>query len=150
MLTKKRKEDYAERLHPGDRGPEPCSPGSIEQQLDMCEEGELKGDELLYLHGKPTLAPTEGPRELDELINTNWESDLSEENREGDEMSGDEHSSGLQGTDVGLPGERTRLDERVDDSFGITQPEEAEIPQKTGKVMIIKKAPQQRGSQSKG
>jgi hypothetical protein len=86
-----------------------CPPGSIEQQLDMCEEGSLRGEEVLREHrDHPSFAV-----------------DLSEEDREGDEMSGDEHSGGLQGGEpelsspgqlhisTGLPGDQTRLEEEA-------------------------------------
>lgn len=78
------------RRNVSDREPAPCEPGSIEQQLDMCETGPLKGD-------------------------------MAETNREGDEASGDDHSSGLQGgepelesqphVDSGTPGERADKEE---------------------------------------
>lgn len=51
MLRKKPKTAIPERLNPGDPEPEWCSPGSIEQQLDMCEEGDLRGEEISHLHG---------------------------------------------------------------------------------------------------
>ncbi len=57
--------------------------------------------------------PDTDPKPLDEVINQ-FRPDMSEENREGDEMSGDDHSFGLQGgeteiknqshIDSGLPG----------------------------------------------
>lgn len=64
----------------------PGEAGSIEQQLDMVESGPLRGDDLLHTHG--------APRRDD--LEANYNFDMSEWNREGDEMSGDEHSSGLQ------------------------------------------------------
>lgn len=61
------------------------------------------------------------PRPLDKVIEENFQVDLSEEDREGDEMSGDEHSGGLQGgepdiehqrhIETGLPGDRTEHEE---------------------------------------
>lgn len=88
--------------------PNACAPGSIEQQLDMCESGNLRGDEILHLHGH-----LNQPTEDNEMLN-NYRVDMSEEDREGDEESGDDHSAGLQGgetelknqshIDSGLPG----------------------------------------------
>lgn len=122
MLKKRPKERISERKDPGEEEPEYCSPGSIEQELDMCEEGSLRGDEILYSHGVDEEATPEVPR-LDQIINR-YEVDLAEENREGDEMSGDEHSSGLQGgeseltrqvhIDTGLPGNRTLREEQIE------------------------------------
>lgn len=72
--------------------------GSIEQQLDMCEEGPLRGDEILHQHGIPD--PTDSRPPLDDnLLQENYQIDMSEEWREGDEESGDEHSAGHQGSD---------------------------------------------------
>jgi hypothetical protein len=65
-----------------------CPSGSLEQKLDMCEGGSMRGDELLRER-------TDHP---------NFNVDMSEDSREGDEMSGDEHSSGHQGDDPGFPG----------------------------------------------
>ncbi|MCM2278881.1 MAG: hypothetical protein NDJ89_12470 [Oligoflexia bacterium] len=119
MLTRKKKSRLPERLHPGDREPERCAPGSIEQQLDMCESGELRGD-AIERRAKTEDNPEKNPG-ADELLDR-FEPNLSEPGREGDEMSGDEHSSGLQGedgipvsphgheseqADQGLPGEET-------------------------------------------
>jgi hypothetical protein len=75
-----------------------CKPGSIEQQLDMCEEGDLRGDEILHSHGSESKkrGKTIEKKPLDRLMDE-FSADLSEPAREGDEMSGDEHSSGLQG-----------------------------------------------------
>ncbi len=85
--------------------------GSIEQQLDMSEDPDsLRGDDFLHSHGLKY-----PPGDLEH----NYRIDMSEEDREGDEMSGDEHSSGLQGEEVGqetleraegLPGDDTRLE----------------------------------------
>ncbi|MBI3557115.1 MAG: hypothetical protein HY074_12700 [Deltaproteobacteria bacterium] len=100
---------------------EPCPAGSLRQQLDMCETGNLRGEEILYSHGIPS-RDHEVHRELDpELMESNFHVDLSEDNREGDEETGDEHTAGLQGdeqqelqydtefgeSDAGLPGELT-------------------------------------------
>ena len=85
-------------------------PGSIEQQLDMVENGPLKGDEILFSHGVEDRASAgrTGLRELDpEGMEHNYRIDMSEENREGDEESGNDHSSGYQGADAGMPGEMT-------------------------------------------
>ncbi|MBI3544362.1 MAG: hypothetical protein HY075_13910 [Deltaproteobacteria bacterium] len=95
---KKPKEALPERRNPGDDEAERCSPGSIEQQLDMCEEGSLRGDDILHEHGRRAVSSDGDPAEIgEENLEENWHVDLSEEDREGDEMSGDEHSSGLQG-----------------------------------------------------
>ena len=99
MIQRRLKESIPERKSPGDPEPEWCSPGSIEQELDMCETGSLRGDEILHSHGKLPPRYTGDPVELDQLIDQNWGMDMSEEDREGDEMSGDDHSSGLSGTD---------------------------------------------------
>lgn len=76
-----------------------CPLGSEEQHLDMCED-----------FGEQTLAARDNTYD-DMLLNYNM--DMAEENREGDDLSGDEHSSGLQGgeveshhrTDTGIPGD---------------------------------------------
>ncbi|MGZ3699737.1 MAG: hypothetical protein ACXWPM_05085 [Bdellovibrionota bacterium] len=102
--------------------------GTIEQHLDMVENGELRGDELLHQHG---VAPTEplqdaDPVPLDRIMDTNYHVDMAEEDREGDDLSGDEHSSGFQGEESelenqphkesGLPGEyQQELDEETDE-----------------------------------
>lgn len=111
--TKRR--DIPERVNPGDDEPLPCSPGSVEQQLDMCEEGELRGDEVLHSHG--LLKKETADLSSDDSVRTNFSVDMSESDREGDEMSGDEHSYGLQGdeqqelrtgkedVETGIPGE---------------------------------------------
>jgi len=80
--------------------------GSIEQHLDMNESGDLRGDDLLRRH--------EG-QDLD----AGFHVDLSTSSREGDDLSGDEHSSGLQGDESelhsqphissGMPGDGSRL-----------------------------------------
>lgn len=104
--------------------PEPADqnePGSIEQQLDMVENGSgPKGDSLIRDHGK-TFDDKRDPNFVKELdgdeMLQNYHVDMGESNREGDEMSGDEHSLGLQGGDSefvdqptfydDLPGEET-------------------------------------------
>ncbi len=116
-MRQKRKERLPQRLHPGDREHELCSPGSIEQELDMCESGSLRGDDILHSHGRVAPTSSGDPLELDQLMNEFWNMDLSEEGREGAEMSGDEHSLGLDGGEseisgqphisTGLPGDRT-------------------------------------------
>lgn len=123
-LKQKPKESWPELKNPGDPEHEWCCPGSIEQQLDMCESGSLRGDTILHRHGRPEPEHSGDPRELDEMINNSdptWQMDLSEENREGDEMSGDEHSGGLEGGEselggqphihTGLPGDQTLHEE---------------------------------------
>lgn len=90
-----KRRDIPERVDPGEDEPLPCSPGSVEQQLDMCEEGELRGDEVLHSHG---FQKKESPDlSSDDSVRTNFNVNMSETDREGDEMSGDEHSYGLQG-----------------------------------------------------
>ncbi len=63
----------------------------------MCEEGSLRGDELLHHHGIPKGEFPEGAPEVVELMNQ-YRGDLAEDDREGAELSGDEHSSGGQGS----------------------------------------------------
>lgn len=105
------------------RQPAPCEPGSIEQQLDMCETGPMRGDDVLHRHGYERELPKEARERMvptDEIMNT-FRADMSEENREGMEMSGDEHSAGMQGgdsefehqahIDTDMPGEQTQDDE---------------------------------------
>ncbi|OFZ55638.1 MAG: hypothetical protein A2428_14895 [Bdellovibrionales bacterium RIFOXYC1_FULL_54_43] len=94
-MDSRKRRDIPERLNPGDPEPLEGSPGSIEQQLDMSETGELRGDEILHSHGN---LPSEDPdlEDPNEML-TNFHFDMAEEGREGDEMSGDDHSSGLQG-----------------------------------------------------
>jgi hypothetical protein len=131
MLNRLRKERVAERLSPGDREPFFGSPGSIEQKLDMCEgEGSMRGDEILHNHGLDANENESeyGVQGVDELIeaNSNFQCDLSEESREGDEMSGDEHSSGWQGGEpellgqphiaTGMPGDRSLREDIIERS----------------------------------
>lgn len=73
--------------------------GSIEQQLDMCESGPLRGDQILHQHGidqPKNPHPSMNERQME----TNFQVDMSEENREGAEETGDEHSMGLQGEEL--------------------------------------------------
>jgi hypothetical protein len=124
MLKNRPKELVPERKNPGDREPTFGSPGSIEQQLDMCEEGTLRGDEILHHHGLEPVENKEGPIEIDRLMENNYHMDLAEDDREGAEMSGDEHSIGLQGGDselanqahiaTGLPGDRAHRTELLE------------------------------------
>ena len=139
MRKKKKKEAMPELLNPGDRESQSCAPGSIEQELDMCEEGSLKGDEVLHQHGLYTDdEPDEESVSLDEIINRRFSVDLSEERREGDEMTGDEHSSGLQGgepelyyqphLETGFPGDATRRVEDHEKKLDLPlEPTEAQI-----------------------
>ncbi|NDD90681.1 hypothetical protein EBZ37_01130, partial [bacterium] len=106
-IKRRPKELYPERRDPGDPEPEFGLPGSIEQQLDMCEDGSLRGDDLLHRHGlNPPAEELAFEGELlgvDELMARNpYEIDMAEEGREGSEWSGDEHSRGLQGGDSEL------------------------------------------------
>lgn len=133
------KEKWPEQNHPGDEEPEFGLPGSIEQQLDMCESGTLRGDEIQFSHGLPPEedATDRDPIPADYLMDRRYEIDLAEENREGDEMSGDEHSCGLQGGESelagqphinsGLPGDRT-LHEDLLARTGTVPWEEEELP----------------------
>ena len=83
--------------------------GSIEQKLDMCESGPLRGDEIEHSHGVTT---------DEEAGGRNYHFDLATAHREGDEETGDDHSSGLQGGEfeiedqphilTGMPGDITR------------------------------------------
>ena len=154
---KKRQERLGERIHPGDPEPEFGAPGSIEQQLDMVEEGTLKGDQLL--RGRRRLdsqkisedirAHRGEPLAVDELISLDcYDLDLAEESREGCEMTGDEHSIGLQGGEselvgqphlsTGMPGEQSRHEEfherhREDLDLAGLLPEEAVIRGRRGR-----------------
>ncbi len=100
----------------------PCARGSPEQQLDMCEEGPLRGDEIEFSHGVRAPNSDDPHPPLDEqLLEHNFSVDMSEEGREGAEETGDEHSMGLQSdeegelqyddeygeSDAGLPGDET-------------------------------------------
>lgn len=103
-----------------DRRPEPCEPGSIEQQLDMCETGPLKGDMVLGRRVEIAKDPDQAIEDENEMM-LNYRVDMAETGREGDDSSGDEHSSGLQGgepeletqshIDSGTPGDRTDKEE---------------------------------------
>ena len=124
MLQKKLKVRLKRLKHPGDPEVEVCSPGSIEQQLDMCEAGSLRGDEILHHHGTRDQLIRDGdPDPLDKLFEL-YQLDSSETNREGSEETGDEHSAGLQGGETeiagqlhiktGFPGELTQQIERIE------------------------------------
>jgi len=124
--TKKKVELVStEELDPRSRYSPPSRAGSIEQQLDMIENGELRGDEILHSHGvKARTNPH--PTLTEDQMQRNYRIDMSEEGREGDEESGDEHSSGFQGEDegitfkgeqdTGLPGEMTEQAAKSDPS----------------------------------
>jgi hypothetical protein len=116
---------------PGDTSGSYCAPGSIEQELDMCERGNLKGDEVSHPTSSRIHEPVDSdPQPLTEIL-YEYNMDMSEDNREGDEMSGDDHSLGLQGGDselrnqptfeTGLPGDATEHEEM----------EEVELKKKT-------------------
>jgi hypothetical protein len=91
------------KVNRDDREPEPNAPGSIEQQLDMCETSGLKGEELSHSRSRGRTF-TDGA--------------ILDADRETAEMSGDDHSMGLQGGDPetdtqphpssGLPGDESR------------------------------------------
>jgi hypothetical protein len=109
--------------------PEPADqnqPGSIEQQLDMVEGlPGPRGEGLIREHGR-TFDDKRDPNFVKELdgdeMLQNFHVNMGESNREGDEMSGDEHSSGLQGGDSEfekqptfddeMPGEETEKEEK--------------------------------------
>lgn len=84
----------------------------IARHLDMVEPGEEAADR--------------DPKAFNR-VNERMEMDMSEADREGDEQSGDDHSSGLQGTDPeeanqphvqrGLPGEETTDDELIEEDL---------------------------------
>ena len=145
-VRKRKKETLSERLHPGDPEPDWCSPGSIEQKLDMCETGRLRGDDILHSHGVEAVEYNGNPLEMDQVMNQNWGMDLSEVDREGDEMSGDEHSSGLAGSEselegqpniaTGLPGDLTKRQEMEAQSDALFHPEETEIQSAGGDKVI--------------
>lgn len=96
MITKRKKERLPELKDPGEEETEFCSPGSIEQALDMCESGSLRGDAILHEHGEDIEDYSNEEIGVDRKLGR-FEIDMAEENREGDELSGDEHSAGLQG-----------------------------------------------------
>src|SRR4051794_3546791 len=102
IQPKKKSDELPELLDPGDPEGRPCAPGSIERQLDMCEDGP-KGDQVTHTHGRLSGEddPEPDTRSADDLL-TNYTIDMSEEDREGDEYSGDEHSQGLQGEEQEL------------------------------------------------
>lgn len=98
------------------RGPlEPLEPRedlndeSLRQHLDMIEPGVgpwegkgPRGDDVEHRIPHPFRPVDSDPLPFDAVLDR-WDLTLSEENREGDEMSGDEHSTGQQGDDPGLP-----------------------------------------------
>ena len=43
---------------------------------------------------------------LDQIVSHYYEEDMAEEGREGDEMTGDDHSAGLQGEETEIKGQR--------------------------------------------
>ena len=116
-----------ERLHPGEPEPTTGSPGSIEQQLDMVENGDLRGDQVLHDHGTDEeqedfeIRPDHATPIDILMARNNYEMNLGEPDREGVEMSGDDHTYGLQGgeqelhhqphIDSGIPGEESEKEE---------------------------------------
>jgi hypothetical protein len=108
MLHRKSKSRLPLLKNPGDPALEYCGPGSIEQLLDMCEEGELRGEETerhIDRRATPNEPLSGDPLEVvDEM--ESFQMNFSERDREGDEMSGDDHSSGLQGGDAELEDQR--------------------------------------------
>lgn len=101
MLKERPNETIDERKNPGDPEPEPCAPGSIEQQLDMCETGTLRGDEILHSHGAVDVDGDDLSERGADIAMGRYETNMSERDREGSEESGDDHSSGYQGYDIG-------------------------------------------------
>ena len=99
-----------------DLGPlEPLEPrgdqndGTLRQHLDMIEPGVgpwqgegPRGDDVEHRIPHPSRPVDSDPLPFDAVLNR-WEMTLSEDNREGDEMSGDEHSIGQQGDDPNQP-----------------------------------------------
>jgi len=83
------------------REPPRYESGSIEQHLDMCEKGPYRGDEILHHHGLDS--STDGPY-------LNYRVDMSEENREGMELSGEDHSVGLPDDEAVLAGQEKILE----------------------------------------
>ncbi len=122
--SKKPEREWPARIVDPTTSTRPCEPGSIEQQLDMCETGKARGDEITHQHGvlpeDEAFVDVEG---IDKKIDR-MKMDLSEPSREGDEMSGDDHSSGLQGgeselksqphIEAGLPGEELERRDRLE------------------------------------
>jgi hypothetical protein len=108
LRSKRAKEKIPERKHPGDPEAENCSPGSIEQQLDMCESTPYRGEEVeRHVQNKvsPSEPTSEDPQELVEEFDS-FDMTMSEFSREGDELSGDDHSSGLQGEEMEIRDQR--------------------------------------------
>ena len=129
MRKGQKKVDEIERSNFRDDQAGYCSPGSIEQQLDMCETGALRGDQISHDHGMEGSDDLpSSDQALDKILNQYYEPDLAEQSREGDEMSGDEHSSGLQGEDseftdqgqldTGLPRDESRRTEKKEQTDG--------------------------------
>jgi hypothetical protein len=162
MLRKRPKERFAELKTPGDPEPEKGSPGSIEQQLDMCESGSLRGDEILHHHGQTEeVAPLPEIPPVDLLMNR-FQMDLAEENREGDELSGDDHSGGLQGGEreltgqrhinTGMPGDltnRSELQERMEWNLKEDYPEGISRQVSAKQAGIKKKGPNRKPARSR-
>lgn len=110
-------------------GPAAYLAGSDEQRLDVCNSGPYRGDDIIHSHGFVNENPDYAIEDED-LMMLNYHMDLAEDGREGSDLSGDEHSSGLQGGDnelseidgegiffydEGLPGdEEKNQDEIVD------------------------------------
>jgi hypothetical protein len=98
----------------------------IEQALDMKEDGPLRGEEVLRQHHRADTG----------ALTDRFAVDMSEDGREGDEESGDDHSSGLQGgeqelidqphIDSGVPGDEAERsgdpDLEVRDGDGLIEP----------------------------
>lgn len=121
MATKpKANKNNTDTPWPLGRDPEPGEAGSIEQQLDMLEEGNLKGDLVLGHRDDLPENSDDAIEDVDEMMN-NYRIDMAETSREGDEESGDEHSSGLQGgepdienqehIETGMPGDMTNKED---------------------------------------
>lgn len=117
------KADDREKQWPDALEVEPGEPGSIEQQLDMVETGTLKGD--MVLGHRDEIHDIDDDEMSDEQeMDLNYRFDMSETAREGDEESGDEHSSGLQGgepdiqhqehIETGEPGDLTDKEEMIE------------------------------------
>ncbi len=101
----------------------------------MAETPGLRGDEIEHSHGAPP--PYEGKYQgrpgVDRSMEARYRVDMAEDGREGDEMSGDEHSAGLQGGEqeiegqahisTGLPGDQTFHDQENEREINPTDEE---------------------------
>lgn len=101
----------------------------------MCEEGTLRGDDITFRHGVTGEQdqPDADPLPMDQMLGRT-RVDLMEPDREGDEMTGDEHSSGLQGGepeldrqphwDSGIPGDFNEREDLISELHLLTEGDE--------------------------